>query len=155
MREIDRAVIGSERRGWHPVNPFHVKRHGEPKIISPNRCRQRSLLSGSRKWLTKRFAQARSPSFWLTLASITGNEEKTRACARAYGPVLLTMIKNGLTRPFLSRRLTHRMFRDGGEQPIDGRAFVTSAGNNAGSSFARGISRPALRHLSKVNEGSD
>jgi hypothetical protein len=31
MREIDRAVIGSERRGWHPVNPFCVKRHGKSK----------------------------------------------------------------------------------------------------------------------------
>jgi hypothetical protein len=31
MREIDRTVIGSERRGWHPVNPFHMKRHGKPK----------------------------------------------------------------------------------------------------------------------------
>ena len=32
MLEIDRTVIGSERRRWHPVDPFEMKRHG----VSPN-----------------------------------------------------------------------------------------------------------------------
>ena len=27
MIDIDRTVIGGERRRWHPVNPFEVKRH--------------------------------------------------------------------------------------------------------------------------------
>ena len=29
MDDIDRTVIGSERRRWHPVNPFQMKRHGD------------------------------------------------------------------------------------------------------------------------------
>jgi hypothetical protein len=29
MFAIDRTVIGGERRRWHPVNPFQMKRHGE------------------------------------------------------------------------------------------------------------------------------
>jgi len=27
--DIDRTVIGSKRRRWHPVNPFQMKRHGD------------------------------------------------------------------------------------------------------------------------------
>jgi hypothetical protein len=30
---IDRTVIGRERWGRHPVNPFEVKRHGEKPIV--------------------------------------------------------------------------------------------------------------------------
>jgi hypothetical protein len=26
--DIDRTVIGNERRRWHPGNPFQMKRHG-------------------------------------------------------------------------------------------------------------------------------
>jgi hypothetical protein len=29
MREINRTIIGSKRRRWHPVNPFEAKRHGQ------------------------------------------------------------------------------------------------------------------------------
>jgi len=29
MLQVDRTVIGCERRRWHPVNPFHMKRHGD------------------------------------------------------------------------------------------------------------------------------
>jgi hypothetical protein len=35
MREIDRTVIGSERRRWHPVNPFQMKRHGDNPNPAP------------------------------------------------------------------------------------------------------------------------
>ena len=37
MFEIDRTVIGGERRRWHPVNPFEVKRHGRTQIALPHR----------------------------------------------------------------------------------------------------------------------
>ena len=33
MFEIDRTVIGSERRRWHPVNPFEMKRHGQTRYL--------------------------------------------------------------------------------------------------------------------------
>src|SRR3982751_3811326 len=37
MFEVDRAVIGSERRRGHPVNPFHMKRHGaDPTHLGSN-----------------------------------------------------------------------------------------------------------------------
>jgi hypothetical protein len=29
MGGIDRTVIGSERWRWHPINPIHMKRHGD------------------------------------------------------------------------------------------------------------------------------
>jgi hypothetical protein len=29
MIDIDRTIIWSERRRWHPVNPFQMKRHGD------------------------------------------------------------------------------------------------------------------------------
>jgi hypothetical protein len=54
MFEIDRTVIGSERRRWHPVNPFEMKRHGKPKSpgrIDPGRA---VFASQSRNWLTER-----------------------------------------------------------------------------------------------------
>jgi hypothetical protein len=35
MFDIDRAVIGSERRRWHPVNLFQMKRHGDnPNLLA-------------------------------------------------------------------------------------------------------------------------
>ena len=33
--EIDRAIIGDERRRWHPFNPFEMKRHGGTQIALP------------------------------------------------------------------------------------------------------------------------
>jgi hypothetical protein len=35
MFGIDRIVIGSERRRWHPVNPFQMKRHGDNPNLAP------------------------------------------------------------------------------------------------------------------------
>ena len=37
MLDIDRTVIGSERRRWHPVNPFQMKRHGDNPNSLPHR----------------------------------------------------------------------------------------------------------------------
>ena len=39
MFEIDRAVIGGERRRWHPFYPFEMKRHGLTQISLPYRFR--------------------------------------------------------------------------------------------------------------------
>ena len=38
--QIDRAVIGNERRRWHPVNPIQMKRHGPrvPVLTFAIRC---------------------------------------------------------------------------------------------------------------------
>jgi len=33
MFSIDWTVIGSERRRWHPVNPFPMKRHGDHPTV--------------------------------------------------------------------------------------------------------------------------
>jgi hypothetical protein len=35
MFDIDRTVIGSERRRWHPGNPFQMKRHGNNPNLAP------------------------------------------------------------------------------------------------------------------------
>ena len=38
MREIDRTVIGGERRRWHPFDPLCAKRHvGEAGVLSSRR----------------------------------------------------------------------------------------------------------------------
>jgi hypothetical protein len=50
-------------------------------------------LSGSRKWLTKGFAQPCLPSFWLRLALIVARSQKIAFTSKAYDAVLLTMIK--------------------------------------------------------------
>ena len=41
MLEIDRTVIGSERRRWHPVNPLQMIRHGDNHNLSAPSIRQR------------------------------------------------------------------------------------------------------------------
>ncbi len=43
MFDIDRTVIGSERRRWHPVNPFQMKRHGDNPRSSRRPIRRRSF----------------------------------------------------------------------------------------------------------------
>src|SRR5580704_14136392 len=94
MIEIDRTVIGSEWRRWHPVNPSCMKRHGDnPLRAWPVRQR------GFGKPITKRvngtfdlFA-ASSPCFWRRVAPIGGREREFCEPVRPYGPVLLTMIK--------------------------------------------------------------
>jgi hypothetical protein len=35
MRGVDRTIIGSERRRWHPVNPFQMRRHGDKSESFP------------------------------------------------------------------------------------------------------------------------
>ena len=37
--EIDRTVIRSKRRRWHPFNPFQMKRHGATQFPPPHRSR--------------------------------------------------------------------------------------------------------------------
>src|SRR5438034_6231876 len=54
MCEIDRAVIGSERRRWHPFYPFEMKWHGLTHISLPDRSGQAVLVSQSRNWLMER-----------------------------------------------------------------------------------------------------
>jgi hypothetical protein len=57
MFDIDRSVIGSEGRRWHPGNPFQMKRHGDyPKLAPLDRSDSEVLASQSREWLTERFA---------------------------------------------------------------------------------------------------
>ena len=55
MFEIDRTVIGSERRRWHPFNPFEMKRHGDSpdRLAAPIPAAAFSR-SQSRNWLTER-----------------------------------------------------------------------------------------------------
>src|SRR5882672_10286147 len=43
MLEIDRTVIGSKRRRWHPVDPFQMMRHGDNPSHSPQSIRQRDF----------------------------------------------------------------------------------------------------------------
>jgi hypothetical protein len=52
--EIDRAVIGSERRRWHPFYPFKMKRHGLTQFPCRRAPDSAILVSQSRDWLTKR-----------------------------------------------------------------------------------------------------
>jgi len=40
MFEIERTVIGSERRRWHPFYPFEMKRHDLAQISLPYLSRQ-------------------------------------------------------------------------------------------------------------------
>jgi hypothetical protein len=55
MFDIDRTVIGSERRRWHPVNPFQMKRHGDNPILPAYRPGSEVFASQSWNWLTERF----------------------------------------------------------------------------------------------------
>ena len=62
MADIDRTVIGSERRRWHPVNPFQMKRHGgksESSSAAPaRRFRQpiMELVNGTFRAARRKFA---------------------------------------------------------------------------------------------------
>jgi hypothetical protein len=57
MVHIDRTVVGSERRRWHPGNPFQMKRHGDNPIPPPDRSGSEVFASQSWKWLTERFGR--------------------------------------------------------------------------------------------------
>jgi len=55
--DVDRTVIGSEWRRWHPGNPFQMKRHGGyPKSAPLDRSDSEVWASQSWEWLTERFA---------------------------------------------------------------------------------------------------
>ena len=56
MFEIDRTVIGSKRRRWHPVNLFQTKRHGDSPISRRDRSGNDVVASQPWKWLTERSA---------------------------------------------------------------------------------------------------
>jgi hypothetical protein len=56
MIEIERTVIGSEGGRWHPINPFQVKRHGEPKSPGGIDPGNDVAASQSWKWLMERLA---------------------------------------------------------------------------------------------------
>jgi hypothetical protein len=80
MFGVDRTVIGSKRRRWHPVNPFQMKRHGDTLISLRRRRGSGVFVSQSWKWLTERMA--RSPQGRLVfddgppqLTAPTGNFE--------------------------------------------------------------------------------
>ena len=66
MVEIDRTVIGSERRRWHPFYPFEMKRHGSiPDLPAALIPAGQFSASQSRNWLTERSVglAASSPCF--------------------------------------------------------------------------------------------
>ena len=41
--EIDRTIVGDERRRWHPFNPFEMWRHGGTRIALPQSFPQGSI----------------------------------------------------------------------------------------------------------------
>ncbi len=98
MLDIDRTVIGSERRRWHPVNPFQMKRHGDnPDLPAPS-IRQRSFRQPITEMVNGTFwpPAAGLPCFWQRVAAIGGPDKKFCGFVRPYRAVLLTMIKNAL-----------------------------------------------------------
>ena len=98
MREIDRTIIGSERRRWHPFNPFEMKRHGLIQICLPQPIADRAILaSQSRNWLMKRSRDRRKFAFFLTRSCLNRpSPREFRVLVRPYATKLLTMIKNVL-----------------------------------------------------------
>src|SRR5258705_7663853 len=66
MVDINRTVIGSERRRWHPVDPFEMKRHGLAQISLLHRSGRRVSFSQSPKWLMERLRNL--PQIGLVLA---------------------------------------------------------------------------------------
>jgi hypothetical protein len=65
MLDIDRTVIGSKRRRWHPVNPFQMKRHGD-NPLSPRRAENRGEAGQPNTELVNGcFACRRNSAFFL------------------------------------------------------------------------------------------
>src|SRR3954452_20957980 len=63
MLDIDRTVIGSERRRWHPVDPFEMKRHGLGPNLAAASIRQASsvqpnteVVNGTFEGICRKFA---------------------------------------------------------------------------------------------------
>jgi hypothetical protein len=80
MFDVDRTVIGSKRRRWHPGNPFHMKRHGDTLNLPPPSLRQRHLPQPIMETVNETYGRA--PQIRLTfsekspqLTASTGNFE--------------------------------------------------------------------------------
>src|SRR3981189_1585833 len=95
MFDVDRTVIGNERRRWHPVNPFQMKRHGLSQILRPAAPVPTVFASQSRKGLTEPFACL--PRVGLVFGKkpprLAGPEREVPGTRKPYGALLLTMIK--------------------------------------------------------------
>src|SRR5205807_4633841 len=56
MIEINRAIIGNQRRRWHPFDPLQMKRHGVRPDVPARDVAVATFGSQSWNWLTERFA---------------------------------------------------------------------------------------------------
>jgi hypothetical protein len=74
MRKIDRTVIGSEWRRWHPVDPFEMKRHGLAQVAAMHRSGRARFLKPTTKVVNGTFEAnaANSPCFGRHAAPIAG-----------------------------------------------------------------------------------
>src|SRR5579859_767684 len=96
MGDVDRTVIGSKWRRWHPVDPVQMKRHGDdPKSSSPEGKATAKQSPANMEKVNGRFGAiaASSPCFRPTVASISQCLQEFRGLVRPYVTALLTMIK--------------------------------------------------------------
>src|SRR5712671_4158198 len=70
MVHVDRTVVGSERRRWHPGDPFQMKRHGDNPIPAPDRSGSEVFGSQSWNWLTERWGSRRKLALFLAKISL-------------------------------------------------------------------------------------
>jgi hypothetical protein len=68
MGHIDRTIVGNERRRWHPVDPFQMKRHGDdPGFRHREGPAERNFRQTIINWLTECAGFRRKFAVFLTI----------------------------------------------------------------------------------------